>query len=871
MATSLRFSLRLCAFLTLAGFLIVTPRAAADDMVPFVIPAKVDGKSLIAMRGEPIAAGGPRVAAGDGHFFVGKTRMKVWGVNFCFGASFPAHADAEQIAARLEAFGVNSVRLHHMDSQPFPAGIWDRQDATKLSAEALDRLDYFIDQLARRGVYCDVNLHVSRTHSKILKLPDADKLPGYDKMVDLFTPQLIDAQKRYARDLLTHVNAYRKTRYADDAAVAFVEINNEDSLFMWGAESELRNLPDYYAGLLRSRFADYLKSRYGTTDKLREAWSKGAEELGDDLLTAGVAMDQAKGWRLEQHEKSRGQAAPQGKAGLRIAIANDDGTGWHLQLVQGGLKLKGGKYYTLSFRAKAAATRTIGYGCGQHHEPWNSLGLGGQVNLGEPWGTYRFGFVASADDDNARVSFALGGAAAAVELDDISLRPGGREGLAKDETVEAGNIALFAAAETDARATDRMMFLATTEKAYFDDMRNFVKKDLGCKAMVTGTIVFGPLGLYAQSDMDYIDGHAYWNHPQFPGRPWDPANWIVTQTAMVDHPEQSPLFELAAERLAGKPYTVSEYNHPAPNDCQAECVPMISAFAASQDWDGVWLFAYSHRTGDVDPQHFESFFDIDANPAKWGFMPAGAIIFRTAAVRPADAQRTFALSDAKDVLADLVRLHQKSGMNMLAAIGADKKDRTKLLRTRLAVKLNGKDDYSVVDGASALVEGLYWPRVHERGWFNCIGSGCRIGIVGPIGGVREHLGEPGESGNLYPGYRPACFASTTVPLDGLPYEKSQKLLVTVCGRCENTGMKFSDDRRTVGRDWGKPPVLIEAVTSTSDRGTQLPSGHWKCQALAPDGTAATDVPVKVDQEKHREYVKFDSKYKTMWYVLTRSE
>jgi hypothetical protein len=254
-------------------------------MVPFVIPAKVDGKSLIAMRGEPIAADGPRLVARDGHFFVGKTRTKIWGVNFCFGASFPTHQDAERIAARLEAFGVNSVRMHHMDSQPFPSGIWDRQDATKLSADALDRLDYFIDQLARHGVYCNVNLHVSRTHSKVLKLPDADKLPGYDKMVDLFTPQLIDAQKRYARDLLTHVNAYRKVRYADDSAVAFVEINNEDSLFMWGAESELRNLPDHYAGLLRSRFADGLKARYGTTDKLREAWSKGAEELGDDMLT----------------------------------------------------------------------------------------------------------------------------------------------------------------------------------------------------------------------------------------------------------------------------------------------------------------------------------------------------------------------------------------------------------------------------------------------------------------------------------------------------------------------------------------------------------------------------------------------------------
>jgi hypothetical protein len=33
-------------------------------------------------------------------------------------------------------------------------------------------------------------------------------------------------------------------RLADDPAVAFVEINNEDSLFMWGWEDKLRRLPD---------------------------------------------------------------------------------------------------------------------------------------------------------------------------------------------------------------------------------------------------------------------------------------------------------------------------------------------------------------------------------------------------------------------------------------------------------------------------------------------------------------------------------------------------------------------------------------------------------------------------------------------------
>ncbi len=47
------------------------------------------------------------------------------------------------------------------------------------------------------------------------------------------------------------MNPYRKVRYADDPAVAFVEITNEDSFFMWDGEETLRTLPPYYAAILR--------------------------------------------------------------------------------------------------------------------------------------------------------------------------------------------------------------------------------------------------------------------------------------------------------------------------------------------------------------------------------------------------------------------------------------------------------------------------------------------------------------------------------------------------------------------------------------------------------------------------------------------
>ena len=593
---------------------------AGGELVPFVIPTRPVADSRIRFSFAPITVNGQRIVVRGGHFYRGRERTRIWGVNLCFGACFPTHPDAERVAERLAAAGVNSVRFHHMDRSAFPRGIWDRRDPTRLSATALDRLDYLIDRLARCGVYANINLHVSRAHSRVLGLPTARK---FDKMTGIFTPKLVDAQKRYARDLLTHVNTYRKVRYADDPAVAFVEITNEDSLFMWGADQTLRSLPQYYAKILEGKYVVWLERRYGTTAKLRAAWGRGAVPLGEDMLIDGTFRKAGKaalkpderGWRLHGHAGCEVKWAhlPKSPDAIRVEIGKADEVEWHIQLLQNRVPIKAGQYYTLSFRARADRARSISLGLQQAHEPWKGLGLWRRIQLNNTWQKLRIGFPAKGGDENAQLCFNLGGSTVAVQVADVQFRAGGMIGLAKDESLEPGTVALFRDSETAARELDRMHFLADTEKDYFDGMYRFVKNGLGCKALVTGTIVFGPLGLYAQSGMDFIDGHAYWHHPRFPGRPWDMGNWTVGQAAMADHPEQATLFRLAAERLAGKPFTVTEYNHPAPNDYQAECVPMVASFGAAQDWDGIWLFAYNHATDDWDREHFKGFFDIDAN------------------------------------------------------------------------------------------------------------------------------------------------------------------------------------------------------------------------------------------------------------------
>ncbi len=839
--------------------------AGADEMVPFVIPGTPNEASLIALKSPPIPVDAPRLAARDGHFMVGDRRVRIWGVNNCFGASFPTHADAERIAARLAQAGVNSVRFHHMDTAAYPRGIVDPKDPLKLSAEALERLDYFIDQLARRGIYGNVNLHVGRGPDTALGLPAAKE--RFDKIVGLFTPALIDAQKQYARDLLTHVNAYRKVRYADDPAVGFVEITNEDSLFMWSARQDLRELPEFYAKILQSQYQAWLKARYGSTATLRAAWAKGADPLGENMLKdvkldlAKPASDKAPSWQLEAHEGCAAKVVPpaDAPAAARLDIAKSDATSWHLQFKVSPIKVEEGKYYTVTFRARADQPRPISYGLGQAHEPWQSLGLSGNAALTREWKSFRAGFIAGAADADARLSFSFGASTIAVELADVGVAPGGREGLMKDETIEAGNVALFAASESEPRAIDEVRFLMETEKAFFDKMNAFIKKDLGCKACVTGTIVFGPAGLYGQSDMDFIDSHAYWQHPHFPGRPWDSNNWTVSQVAMTDRPADATLPRMASERLEGKPFTVSEYNHPAPNDFQAECVPLFAAYAAAQDWDGVWFFAYSHRTDDVDRNAFESYFDIDTNPAKWGFMRAGAAIFRDGAIPP--HKRIFSLNICgnDDVMTDVPLAYLRHDRDMLGVIY----DRMKaswesLTAAQMQVALVGHS--GAIDSTSQAEPDLTWTTDKKGlGRFVCTGPGAKV-YVGHSGGG---AGSTSTGVDLV---TPDFAAVTVTALDGRPLTASKVILVAACGRCENTDMKFSADRRTVGRNWGHAPVQIQPVEGR----VTLPAGAWKCRALAPDGTPAAEVPVTKD-EKGVPMLKLSPEFKTMWYLVTPAE
>src|SRR3546814_6475315 len=78
---------------------------------------------------------------------------------------------------------------------------------------------------------------------------------------------------------------------------------------------------------------------------------------------------------------------------------------------------------------------------------------------------------------------------------------------------------------------------------------------------------------------------------------------------------------LATSRVDGVPYTISEYNHPFPNQYGAEAQPILRAYGRLQGWDGVFQYTYAHRA-DVEPEMNTYFFSMAARTDVLAHMPA---------------------------------------------------------------------------------------------------------------------------------------------------------------------------------------------------------------------------------------------------------
>jgi hypothetical protein len=671
--------------------------------------------------------------------------------------------------------------------------------------------------------------------------------------------------------------------------VAFVEINNENGLIQGWLKGVVDGMPDIFRADLRGRWTDWLKRRYGTTEKLKAAWGVLSRPLGAELLANADLAAETGSWSLERHggaeaTAAAGQEPPAGlresrpaARAVRLDVSRPGGADWHVQFNQGGLKVRADEPYTLAFWAKADAPCDLGVNIGQAHEPWGMLGFSISVKVGTGWTPFRFTCQLSRADGNARVNFTgLGRRRGSVWLAGLSFKPGGTAGLNEGERVEDGSVPLFTRARVGSRTPDAQRdwsrFLWQTEDRYWQAIRRYLKDDLKVKGLVLGTIV-GCSTPNLMARLDAVDTHSYWQHPHFPGRPWDPGNWVVRNRTMVNE-KGGTLPGLALKRVLGKPHNVTEYNHSAPNTYGSEGYLLLAAYAALQDWDAIYAFTYSHRSDDWDLRRIPNFFDIDQHPTKWVTLIPAAALFVRGDVRPARELMAAALDADRE--ADLLRKARAWGLVDASHVGVPP-DAALVHRVGLAAADGALPAGTKPPGAVASRAGRYVSDTGELAWdlsrpkrgVVTIDTPRSKAVIGHGAGRRFVLGgvtiEPGAA-------RQDGWSAVTVTLLGGGAGASltvspghRRILVTATGYAENTGMGWKDaEKSTVGRDWGRAPSLVECVPA----GIAFP---WKADAveawaLDPKGQRAKKLPVRAGPDGNA-MIRIGEGTGTLWYEV----
>jgi len=868
------------AFLCAAMGIAALSCAASAGAFPFVIPSNDSAKTAIDvsdLNPAPLDESRRVSVRGDHFYDATGRRVRFVGTNFAAGACFPSKQDAAEVAARLHKYGFNCVRLHHMDSpwsEPnmfyVTGGSYGRK-TDQLDPESLDRFDYLIYQFKQHGIYVDINLHVGRGFNAADGFPDTDRIDDMGKVVGYFEPGMIERQKLYAKQLLTHYNPYTKMRYVDDPVVALIEITNEDSLL--GSADSLASLPPHYLGILAEGWNQFLRDKYGSTERLVSAWNAEARPLGENMLANPQLLDGTTGWTLEQHEGTHatmvteaieaGEGAPPGRA-LRLTDLQLDDTGWHLQLHQVGLTLREGEMYTVSFAARSNVSRSLGVNVRLDQDPWTMAGLDIGIALTPEWQRHSFTFIArNTVPGHVRLSFVFGEAAGDVFLADLSLRPGGGQvELGPGESLEAGSIRPASIAATP-RGRDWVEYLMQVEEKFTRGMYAYIKEDLGARASVACTQAsYGGLGgVLRESRLDWVDMHAYWQHPWFPNRPWDSDDYRIGNTPMVREEYGGTLPGLAMHRVAGKPFTVSEYDHPAPNEWAAEMVPMIFAYAAWQDWDGVFTFAYHGDDQGWDRDRIEGFFDQAAHPGKLAFMPAAAQMFLRGEVPAAPEAQTLVVPQAQ--VPAIVAERRDYGF-WSAAEGETVSGRDMVARrTNVRFVENGGGVRVERSGSAPGTPALVWRPRDPAGALFTISSPSAKAVVGFAGGRSIDVGGV----QVAMQQTPRNFLSLTlVAKDGKPIEASSSLILTSVDKVENAGLQWNAERTYAAQSWQRGPTMAETVAAT----ITIPTTARRASVFALDQTGARSKAVPSTLRAGRLTFRIGPEDGAVWYEIAAS-
>ena len=202
--------------------------------------------------------------------------IRFWAVN---GPPHELNAEAlRHCARRLAKYGVNLVRMH--------GAMFDKTGEP--DGKKIEHTRQAVEAMKAEGIYSHLSIYFPLWMS-----PPADHpwLKGYDGKRHpfaalMFNPDFQDHYRSWWKALLLAPNPAGK-RLVDEPAVFGIEIQNEDSFFFWTFNPD--QIPDTQMRIVETKFAAWLKEKYGSLDAALAKWS-GARLKRDNFAENRVAF-----------------------------------------------------------------------------------------------------------------------------------------------------------------------------------------------------------------------------------------------------------------------------------------------------------------------------------------------------------------------------------------------------------------------------------------------------------------------------------------------------------------------------------------------------------------------------------------------------
>jgi hypothetical protein len=258
----------------------------------------------------PAGEKGRPMMKGDRFVLRDGSPIKFWGVNQSYGKQCaPPKSEAERWVQTWNKYGINLVRMHKFANHS-NNGLSGGHEGEVFNDRLLDQFDYYMAQLSEKGVYYSFSpffgFWLGTQQIAELKYPEyfEGKKRKHTSCISLINiaPDIQDQVIGWMVSLMKHENPYTGKTYAEDPALVWFELQNEDDLFWFPTDNAIYKYPKYGRDFC-GRFSDWLKKKYGSHEALVAAW--GETVLSNREKKTGYWFKQQKLFDEDEHLDQR--------------------------------------------------------------------------------------------------------------------------------------------------------------------------------------------------------------------------------------------------------------------------------------------------------------------------------------------------------------------------------------------------------------------------------------------------------------------------------------------------------------------------------------------------------------------------------------